>query len=151
FGGPIYRGVYTGAPISLPMTLTAIAQPVGNAPKAAQHSGLDYGSFVILPGMTNQIGTSTSLNSSLNPAVYGQPVTFQAAVSPLSPGTGMPTGTVTFSAGTAVLGNAPVSVSGNAAFTTNSPLPVGTSAITATYSGDGNFLASSGSLAGGQV
>jgi hypothetical protein len=53
YGGPILTGVYTGAPISLPMTLTAVAQPVGNAPKPAQHTGAEYGSFVILPGTTN--------------------------------------------------------------------------------------------------
>jgi Bacterial Ig-like domain (group 3) len=150
-GGPVLTGVYTGAPIALPMTLTAVAQPVGNAPKPAQHTGIEYGSFVILPGTINQTGTSTSLHSSVSPAAYGQPVTFQATVAPGAPGAGVPTGTVTFSAGTTVLGTAPVVGSGTATFTTTSPLPVGTNAITSTYGGDTNFQASSGSLTGGEV
>ncbi len=49
YGGPILTGVYTGSPISLPMTLTAVAQPIGDAPKAAVHTGIEYGAFVILP------------------------------------------------------------------------------------------------------
>jgi hypothetical protein len=151
FGGPILTGTYTGAPISLPMTLTAVAQPVGNAPKPAQHTGVEYGSFVILPGTTNQTGTSTSLNSSLNPGAYGQAVTFQATVAPACAGACVPTGSVTFSAGATLLGTAPVDGSGTATFTTTSPLPTGTDAIAASYSGDTNYLASSGSLAGGEV
>jgi hypothetical protein len=50
-----------------------------------------------------------------------------------------------------VLGTAPVDASGNATFTTTSPLPAGTNPINAAYSSDTNSLASSGSLAGGQV
>jgi hypothetical protein len=78
-------------------------------------------------------------------------VTFQATISLVPAGAGVPTGTVTFSAGATVLGTAPVDGSGTASFTMTSPLPVGTYAITASYCGDTNFLASSGSLAGGVV
>ena len=38
FGSPIVTGVYTGGTISLPMTGTAVAQPVGNAPFPAEWS-----------------------------------------------------------------------------------------------------------------
>ena len=155
FGGPVYTGVYTGAPISLPMTLTAVAQPIGNAPVPAQHTGIEYGSFVILPVtlsvQTSQTETATSLSSSPGVAVYGQPVTFAATVTPVAPGAGVPTGTVTFSAGTVVLGTVSLDNSGNATFTTTAPLPVGTDSVSATYSGDGNFFASNTSLAGGQI
>src|SRR5439155_860696 len=47
----------------------------------------------------NKAGTSTALSSSPNPSVYGQPVTFTAAVSVNSPGSGHPGGTVAFKDG----------------------------------------------------
>ncbi len=47
-GPAVFKGVYTGSHISLPMTLTAVAQPVGDAPKAAVHTGIGYGAFIIM-------------------------------------------------------------------------------------------------------
>ncbi len=64
FGGPVLTGVYNGSPISLPMTLTAVAQPIGNAPKAAVHTGIEYGSFVLLPG-TSAVGAVSYGGSSV--------------------------------------------------------------------------------------
>ena len=49
--------------------------------------------------MTQTVGTdntTTVLSSSANPACLGQSVTFTATVAPVPPGTGTPTGTVTF-------------------------------------------------------
>jgi len=89
----------------------------------------------------NQAATATMLSSSANPSVFGQPVTFTATVSVVLPGAGAPTGTVTFKDGTTILGSAPLSGSLQASLTT-SALQVGTHTITATYSGDGNFLGS---------
>src|SRR5437773_2027448 len=43
--------------------------------------------------------TTTSLTAPPNPSVIGQAVTLTAVVSPVAPGTGVPTGTVTFRAG----------------------------------------------------
>jgi streptogramin lyase len=45
----------------------------------------------------NRASTATGLTSSPNPSVFGQPVTLTATVALVSPGTGIPTGTVTFS------------------------------------------------------
>ncbi len=81
--------------------------------------------------------TTTSLASNLNPSLYGQPVTFTATIN--SSGT-TPTGTVTFKSGTKAIGSA--SVSGGIAQLTLSTLVVGTSKITAVYSGDGANLGS---------
>ena len=43
----------------------------------------------------NAAATTTAIASSVNPSVFGQPITFTAVVGPGS-GTGTPTGTVTF-------------------------------------------------------
>ena len=58
FGSSVLTGVYTGSAISLPMTGTAVAQPIGNAPFPAVHTGIEYGSFVLLP-LTTQTPTPT--------------------------------------------------------------------------------------------
>ncbi len=83
-----------------------------------------------------QAGTTTAVASSLNPAVVGQTVTFTATVSPTTGGT--PTGTVTFSDGTVVLGTSLLSGAAVATLTITS-LTLGTHAITATYGGDLNY------------
>src|SRR5207244_1464623 len=44
----------------------------------------------------NQDGSMTVLNTSKNPAIAGQAVTFTATVSAAPPGAGSPTGSVTF-------------------------------------------------------
>jgi hypothetical protein len=84
--------------------------------------------------------TATTVTSSANPSVFGQPVTFTATVSAAAPGSGTPTGTVTFSDGLTSIGSGTLSA-GIATFSTSS-LTVGAHAITAIYSGDTNFAAS---------
>ena len=83
--------------------------------------------------------TTTSLASSANPAVFGQTVILTATVSPTS-GSSTPTGTVTFSDGSTTLASEPLA-NGQATFSTSS-LVVGAHSITASYSGDSNFLGS---------
>jgi hypothetical protein len=83
-------------------------------------------------------GTTTTLSASPNPANFGQTVTFTATVTPQ--GLGTPTGTVTFSDGMNALGVATLS-GGMATFST-AALTIGVHSITATYSGDGNYLSS---------
>jgi parallel beta-helix repeat protein len=78
----------------------------------------------------------TNLTSTPNPSLFGQSVTFTATVSG-SPGT--PTGSVTFYGG-APLGSRPL-LAGVATFVTDT-LPIGVNTITATYSGDTDFLMS---------
>ncbi len=85
-----------------------------------------------------QANSATSLTSSSNPSSSGQSVTFTATVSPIAPGSGIPTGGVTFKDGSTVLGTMTLNPTGNATFTTTT-LAVGTHTITATYSGDANF------------
>ena len=91
-----------------------------------------------------QASTTTSVVSSLNPSVAGQAVTFTATVSPVSPGSGTPTGTATFMDGSTMLGTTVLS-GGTASFTT-SALAVGTHSIKVVYSGDANFNTSKSSV-----
>jgi sugar lactone lactonase YvrE len=86
--------------------------------------------------------TGIALGSSLNPAVTGQAVTFTAAVFPVAPGGGTPTGMVTFKDGATVLGTVTIGPTGVAQLTT-SFAAAGGHAITVVYSGDPNFVGSS--------
>ena len=90
--------------------------------------------------------TTTTLTAAPNPSVFGQPITLTATVA--SPG-GTPDGTVEFT-----LPSGPQTVpltSGVEELVVPSgaisPFPLGSSPITATYSGSANFEVSSGTLA----
>jgi len=90
----------------------------------------------------NQATTTTAVASNLNPATFGQSVTFTVTVQPSAGGT--PTGTVTFLDGTTSLGT--VTVSSNAAQLSLSNMSAGGHSITAQYSGDANFSASTSAI-----
>lgn len=94
-----------------------------------------------LTQIVNTDSTTTTVTSSLNPANFGNAVTFTATIAPVSPGGGTPTGTVQFMDGTTVLQTVTL-VNGVASTTPNSALTIGTHTITAVYSGDGNFTTS---------
>jgi Neuraminidase (sialidase) len=98
--------------------------------------------------LTNNKATTTiALTSSVNPSDVNQSVTFTATVS----GVVTPTGAVQFKDNGGNLGS-PVALNGSGvAQLTTSALTAGNHTITADYSGDGNLLASTGSLAGGQT
>jgi hypothetical protein len=85
--------------------------------------------------------TTTTLTSSLNPSIYGEAVTFKAAVT--SNPAGAPTGAVNFVSGSTVLGSANIT-NGVASFTLAN-LGVGTAHVSATYVGNTSYLASSSS------
>ena len=96
----------------------------------AQHATGSYTQVV-----NKAAGTLTTVTSSQNPSTYTQSVTFTVAVP-----TGA-TGTVQFLDNGVALG-APQTVTGAAATYTTTTLSVGTHPITASYSGDSNFSAS---------
>lgn len=97
------------------------------------------------PQVVNSATTGTALHSSVSPSVSGQPVTFTAAVIVKAPGSGVPTGTVTFLNGATTLGTRTLNGSGKATLTT-SALAVGSSSITAAYSGSASFNASTSAV-----
>jgi VCBS repeat-containing protein len=92
--------------------------------------------------VVSEAATKTALSSSARRAVFGQELTFTATVRVVSPGSGPPTGTVTFKDGGNVLGTGTLQMvdgtTAQATFTA-SALKVGRHRITASYATDGNF------------
>jgi hypothetical protein len=123
-------------------TFTTSTLPAGSPAITASFAG--NGNFSSGTSATPAVVTvsqatpTVALLSSANPSTAGQSVTFTATVTGPS-NTSPPTGTVTFKNGTTTLGTAPLT-NGVATFST-STLPVGAQTITASYSGDANFLA----------
>ncbi len=113
-------------------TITATYEPTGSFGAASAS----------LTQTVNGYATTTNLTSSVNPATVGQSVTFTASVSSHS---GTPSGTITFTDGTAVLGTAVMS-SGVASYATTA-LSAGVHQITATFQASGGFGSSSATLA----
>ena len=88
--------------------------------------------------------TTTTLTAAPSPSTYGQSVTLTATITTGQGPVGNPKGTVTFTDGSATLGNGTVSTTAGvttATLTTTlaAPLSVGTHSLTATYGGDSNF------------
>ena len=129
-------------------TFSTVFSVVGPHAITAVYSGdIDFtsGTSPALSQTVNQAGTTTLVISTVDPTVYGQPMTFTASVSPNFPGSGTPTGTITFSSGTTELGTAPLD-GGAASLTTSAVLSVGNHTIKASYSGDNNFKTSAGTV-----
>ncbi len=127
-------------------TLSTSALAVGAHPNItaqyagdASFNGSTSGAYL---HTVNKANSTTAVTSAPNPSVFGQSVTFTATVAASAPGTGSPSGTVTF----VIDGvNVVQSLSGGLATYVTSTLSVGSHSISATYGGDGNF---NGSAAG---
>ncbi len=146
-GSPIGTGTLSGGIA----TFTTSGLAVGNHTITTSYGGDgnfngNTGSLTGNPQVVNKADTSTTVTSSVNPSVFGQPVTFTATVSAVAPGVGTPTGTVTFLDGGSPIGTG--TLSGGIATFTTSALAVGNHTITTSYGGDGNFNGSTGSLTG---
>jgi hypothetical protein len=116
--------------------LTVDTLSVGTHSITAVYSGDSSYAGSVSPAVTQTVltgivATTTALTSSANPSVYGQPVTFAAAVAPSSGVTGM----VTFVDGALALGTGALDINGIATLTVSS-LAVGTHTVTAQYGGD---------------
>lgn len=151
-------GKALGSPVAVDSSGTAVSPTDGSLSATppggpghvitATYSGdQNYGSSAgTLPGglTVEAENTITSLTSSVNPAGYGGSVTYTATVAAAPPATGSPTGTVTFTDGSATLGTTALSTSGGVttATITVTASPVGSHPITATYNGDAGFLGS---------
>lgn len=99
---------------------------------------------VAVPQNVTPAATNVVVSSSLpGGSTYGQAVTFNATVAATAPGSGNPTGSVTFKDGATALGP-PQPISSNVASftTTNTQLAGGSHSITAVYGGDANFTGS---------
>jgi hypothetical protein len=91
--------------------------------------------------VVNGVKTTTTLVSSLNPAIFGEAVTLTAAVNGVS---GTPDGTVIFYDGSAMIGTA-LLASGSASISI-ATLSAGSRSITAAYQGFGGFEPSTSAL-----
>ena len=137
---------------------TASAVPVANGHASFTTAALAVGTHVITANFTGNTGwansgasdsqvvnkdaTTMAISSSADPAVLGHPVTFTATVTANAPGSGTPSGTVTFRDKNTVLASAvPMDANGHASFTTSS-LSQGGHQITASYSGNGTCASS---------
>jgi hypothetical protein len=145
---------YSGSPLSA----TATTNPTGltvnftyngssTAPTAAgsysvvgaisdaNYTGTATGTLII-----SRIASAVSLTSSVSPVLITNSITLTATVSITA---GAPTGSVSFLDGTTLIGQG--TLIGDVATLTTSSLSVGSHSITATYSGDTNFAASTSS------
>jgi len=94
--------------------------------------------------------TATTIATSTGLAVAGQEVVYTANVTSDAAGTGPPTGTVQFQLDGQNLGS-PVPLTNGTATSPGVALSAGNHGVTASYfNSDGNFLGSTGTLAGGQ-
>jgi sugar lactone lactonase YvrE len=120
---------------------------------------------IALTGTGTPITSTTGVLASLNPSTFGQSVTFTASVSGLFPtaavgrrtsgssvplgaigvSTPPPSGTITFLDGSTQLGRVALDANGQATYST-AALAVGTHPITASYSGDTAYAASTSSV-----
>lgn len=132
-------------------TFTISSLNVATHPIRAVYSGstnLASSTSAVVNQVVNKDSSVTFMMSTPNPSTYGNTTVFIASVGAAPPGSGMPTGTVTFRNGATVIGSSPVTPSGNASLEITTSLPASTTpyAITATYNGDGNFNTSVAAL-----
>jgi large repetitive protein len=140
------NGVVTPVPLDAlgRATLTTAALPAGSNVITADYTGdaVFLASTGSATQTVNKTATTTVVSSGTNPSLVGQAVTFTATVSSAL-ATALPGGTVTFTAN-GVVTPVPLDALGRATLTTPD-LPAGSHLITADYSGDTAFTASTGS------
>jgi hypothetical protein len=131
--------VYTYSNASL--TQIVAGTPVPVVSNAVTYSFPSYSAtvFVFTPAIIVPAATTTSLAASSATILSGQSVTFTAKVT-LQSGTGSPSGSVMFLDGSAQMGSS--ALSGASASFSSTKLSMGTHQITATYSGDSDYAAS---------
>ncbi|MFF7654656.1 Ig-like domain repeat protein, partial [Streptomyces sp. NPDC007983] len=143
-GGPTLTGTLNA---SGQACVTTTGLGVGTHTVTATYAGSTgvAGSTATGTATVNMTSTTTTVTSTPNPSAPGQTVAFTATVAPVAPGTGTPTGTVTFviSGGPTLTGT--LNGAGQATVSTNA-LTTGSHTVTATYSGDSCYSPSTGSL-----
>lgn len=155
----VVDGTNFGNPVSLNPGGSATsgsnaALSVGNHSVSADYSGSS--DFTATNGTlsggqkVNALGSSVTVTASMNPSVAGAAVIFTAAVGPVAPAPGTPTGAVQFTVDGANAGSPVALTGGIASFSTNS-LAVGSHTIGAAYSGDATFGGATGSLGAGET
>ncbi|MEK7116901.1 MAG: peptidoglycan-binding protein [Patescibacteria group bacterium] len=92
FGSPVLTGIYSGQPISIPMTGLAIYSPVGTLANMPIHTAPEFGAFVLIKTASGG-GTPTPPPPTLPPATTPSPTTTPAPTTPVpaTPTTPTPT------------------------------------------------------------
>jgi hypothetical protein len=130
------------------LTTTAFALSLGQNSITAKYGGganFKASASTALNVTVNQDTTTAKVASSAAPAVVGQGVTFTATVTANSPGSGVPTGIVTFYDGTTRIGTGTLNSSGKATLTISS-LVRGSHSISVSYRGDTDYQASTSAV-----
>lgn len=132
-------------------TFTTSALALGAHAITAAYGGDALDAASMSAAVTVTVGpdaTKTIAAPSAATPVRGQALILYAVVAPLAPGSGTPTGTVTFKYGTAVLATEPlVTVNGTTyAQLATPPMGLGTYTFTTAYSGDSGDLTSVGTM-----
>jgi large repetitive protein len=144
-------GIAIGACASVPLvggvaSCATVYASVGTHLITAVYSGDANFSASLSPILTQAVdpgATSTAVTSSSDPSVSGENVTYIATVTALAPASGVPTGIATFMDGvTSIAGCGAQPVIGGVAVCGVAYAGAGSHAITAVYSGDANFTAS---------
>jgi photosystem II stability/assembly factor-like uncharacterized protein len=120
--------------------LTGLSCP-GTGVCFAAEDGSSTSQILVGPGAALTPSTTT-VSASAASVPPGQAVTFTAAVAPAT-GSGSPTGTVTVEQGGSTL--CTIALSNGTGSCSSAKAPVGTDTVTAAYSGDQDYAASSGS------
>ncbi|MBI0376139.1 Ig-like domain repeat protein [Streptomyces albiflaviniger] len=141
--GPTVIGALDGSGNA---SVTVPALSVGTHQVAAFYNGdtnFAPSNSPLTPLTINPASSTTTLTISPASPVCGEAVTLCAQVTTTPPGTCAPTGTVTFTIAGGPTLTGTLNGSGQACVTT-SAIPVGTHAVTATYAGNGDVAASTG-------
>jgi hypothetical protein len=118
---------------------------VGSHEVAAEYTGdanFNPSTSNVVTQVVDKADTTTTLSSSPNPSIFGQPVLFTATVSSLG---GSPGGALVVFRNGAPIGTAPVT-NGQASFTKSSELSIGTNQIHVVYAGNANFKQSTSNV-----
>lgn len=144
-------GVALGGAVALDGSGVATSPAIATLAPGSHVVTADYsGSALFSPALAQtgqdvgKIGTSITLAAAPSTIGFGQSVSLTATVTPESAALGAPTGTVTFTEGSTVLGTAVVGANGTNGTATIavSNLSGGAHVITATYSGSAAFSGS---------
>ena len=140
----LVNGVATFGATTLPSGPSTV---VANYGGSASFNAASSAPVTETPTSNGNEGTTTVLSISPNSVTSGQTVTFSAVVTAKATvNNASPTGTVTFQAATqGVIATNVSVVNGVATFTPSTALPAGSYSVTATYSGDKNYAASTSS------
>lgn len=131
-------GTLTGTTGMLPTGLNNLSATYTDDPEISDATAT-------LSHTVNKATASLALSQSSSASAANANVTFTAVVSAVAPGVATPTGSVTFSDGTTVLGTGTIGTGGVAAVTVHS-FTQGTHTITASYAGDTNLTAATGTV-----